>query len=171
MKRLRVIALVFGILIADCKGQSTQPVVSPQPVSFTISAIDPVITAGSVVEVKVSLKNVADYDINADVKWTYLAEDFSYKFVIRNEAGAIVPEDASYLKRQTIFPFEIKSFVLRPGDVTEGVVDLIQYHLAPGQYRLWVERTIYRHSDTQHYIFVKSNEIAIKVLPKEDTAQ
>jgi len=165
VRRLPLIYLLFGILVADCRGQSAPLPISTGPVVITIGAVDPVVAIGSVIKIKIILKNVADFDIDANGD---LGVDCSYTYIVRNGTGTLVLPDTASHRDTGSYKFHL----LHPGEVTGADGDLRGYSLPPGKYSVQAERMVTRHSDPELQGFlVRSNEIEITVAPKTNTPQ
>jgi len=176
--------LIFGCVLAAAQGlpsiaaqqvnppldEGTQQLSKPAVISITV--LNPVVVVGSPIKIAITLKNTASYDINATAIFEYPPADVdrSYGYIVQTDTGIIVPPTVVAVSDGSTSSIRFRS--LPPGQLERAGGELFQYDLPPGNYLIQVERMIAPYSDPkQNGITVKSNEIAITVVPKRDASQ
>jgi len=163
--------LLFLTLMAAAAVSAAQ--LDPPAFSIAISVPQDVVTRGSKVKVKITLKNTSNHDI---VIPRSNAEDqgvFHNKITVRDEEGNLVADKAAVAARTdknkdtgselTNLTMEtVINFTLKPGESLKDGIKLSEFYdlSKPGKYSIEVERT-----DDITKAVVKSNTITLAVTP------
>jgi hypothetical protein len=160
---------------ADVHAQAAKATQSANPpFSLTLSAVQPIVKAGSDVWVNVTLKNKSDHKISVYKENTDDQGGFVYQFNVSDDKGALVPETkfarrlnchltADELAKEPCVGLRSGGHIpVDPRGTMEDRMNVSRLHdlSQPGKYTIQVERY-----DDESKTFVKSNTITVIVTP------
>jgi len=161
---MRTFVLRFALVtcLAGVTGALQQASSADQQVALIdVTAIKPVVSIGSPVELRIRLTNTSDHDINASASYDRDL-NISYQYSVRTEEGSDLQPRAPTKGRAINGTSKIRN--LRPGESAEDMTNISNEYefTSPGKYVVQLSRVIAWDTGNQT---VKSNEITITVTP------
>lgn len=161
---MQTIVLRFALMtcLVGVAGALQQASSADQQVAvIDVTAIKPVVTIGSPVELQVRLTNTSDHDINASASYDRDL-NISYQYSVRTEGGLVLQPRVPTKGRAITGTSKIRN--LQPGESAEDMTNIgDEYEFtSPGKYFVRVSRGIAWDTGNQT---VKSNEVVITIAP------
>lgn len=160
MARLFLIAYSLCALTAVFQQSQTQPA-PVLPFSLTLSALTPRVEPGSLVAVKIVMKNLSNHDLEYGVGYCN-GLDRNYDYDVRDSTGKRLEFSAA--KHPELFTCHgWPPHIVKPGetDTSGGAVSNFYDLSKPGEYVIQVSRKI---SDRPKDGIVESNKVTISVV-------